>query len=54
MAEKVLIVDDDKDLIMLLNDELSERGYEVLSAADGRQGIELAKQQPDLIILGKH
>ena len=36
---------------MLLKDELEARGHEVLEAYDGQHGIELSKQQPDLIIL---
>lgn len=36
---------------MLLEDELKAKGHEVLVAYDGPKGIELAKKQPDLIIL---
>lgn len=48
---KILIIDDEKELIMLLHDELKAKGHEVLVAYDGQKGIELAKKQPDLIIL---
>jgi len=48
---KILIIDDEKELVMLLEDELKARGHEVLVAYDGQEGIELAKKQPDLIIL---
>lgn len=48
---KILIIDDEKELVMLLMDELKAKGHEVLAAYDGQDGIELAKKQPDLIIL---
>jgi DNA-binding response OmpR family regulator len=48
---KILIIDDEKDLIMLLEDELKIKGHEVLTTYDGQTGIELSKKQPDLIIL---
>ena len=44
-------MDGEKELVMLLEDELKAKGYEVLAAYDGENGIELAKNQPDLIIL---
>lgn len=48
---KILIIDDEKDLVMLLEDELKLHGHEVMVAYDGERGIELSKNQPDLIIL---
>lgn len=48
---KILIIDDEQELVMLLEDELKAKGHEVLVAYDGPKGIELAKKQPDLIIL---
>lgn len=48
---RILIIDDEQELVALLRDELQAKGHEVLTAYDGRQGIELAKKQPDLIIL---
>ncbi|MDO4766178.1 MAG: response regulator transcription factor [Eubacteriales bacterium] len=48
---KILIIDDEKELVMLLEDELKAKGHKVLVAYDGRKGIELSKEQPDLIIL---
>jgi len=50
-VSKILIIDDERDLVMLLEDELKARGHAVLAAYDGQAGIELAKKQPDLIIL---
>lgn len=50
-VSSILIIDDSEDLVNLLKDELTARGHEVLTASDGGEGVELAKKQPDLIIL---
>lgn len=47
----ILIVDDERDMVELLADELTARGHNVLAAYDGDRGIELAGSQPDLVIL---
>ncbi|WP_347562165.1 response regulator transcription factor [Eubacterium sp. am_0171] len=51
MLSKILIIDDETDLVMLLKDELEAKGHEVLTAYDGQTGIDLSQKQPDLIIL---
>ena len=48
---KILIIDDETDLVMLLEDELRAKSHNELTAYDGQTGIELSKKQPDLIIL---
>lgn len=49
---KILLVEDEKGLIVTLTDRLKSEGFEVVSATDGKKGIELASQQAfDLIIL---
>lgn len=48
---KILIIDDEKDLVALLESRLKAKDYDVLTAYDGRSGIELSKNQPDLIVL---
>lgn len=49
---KILIVDDEPDLITTVSFRLEKIGYEIISAADGREGLEKARQEkPDLIIL---
>lgn len=48
---KIIIIDDEKALISLLESRLKAKGHDVLTAYDGQAGIELAKKQPDLIIL---
>jgi DNA-binding response OmpR family regulator len=49
---KILIVDDDQDLLKLLRLNLSKEGYKVIIAADAYNGIQAARtEKPDLIIL---
>jgi two-component system, OmpR family, alkaline phosphatase synthesis response regulator PhoP len=49
---KILLVDDDTDIIELLEYNLSKEGYEIASANDGVQAVEVAKTfKPDLILL---
>ena len=52
MRKTILIVEDDAGIRVILQDALSEQGYDVTSAADGEKGLELAiALKPDLIIL---
>jgi two-component system alkaline phosphatase synthesis response regulator PhoP len=52
MAKKVLVIDDDLDILELLIYNLSKENYEVKSAVNGLEGIELAKSfMPDLILM---
>lgn len=49
---KILLVDDDPDIIELLEYNLKKEGYETASAIDGIQAVEVAKTfKPDLILL---
>jgi DNA-binding response OmpR family regulator len=49
---KILVVDDDEEIVELIALYLRKDGYRVLSACDGQQAIELARQcPPDLILL---
>lgn len=49
---RVLVVDDEPDVLLLCRVNLEFEGYEVLEAADGTEGLELARQQrPDVILL---
>jgi len=48
----ILVVDDDKDIVETIKGNLELDGYEVLSAFNGRSGVDMAKRcRPDLIIL---
>jgi DNA-binding response OmpR family regulator len=50
--EKILIIDDDDDLVHALRLPLEAAGYEVFRAASGNEGLEKIKEvSPDLIIL---
>ena len=48
---RVLIVDDDHKVAVLLTDLLEQEGYEVVSVADGGSALEMLKSfEPDLVI----
>ena len=48
----VLVMDDDHDLLALLGGVLERQGYHVRLAADGEEGLRLAREaRPDLVIL---
>src|SRR5213593_2901383 len=50
--ERVLIVDDDPDVIRLVTYNLSHAGFQAISTTAGRKALEIVrKQPPDLIIL---
>ena len=52
MKKKVLVVDDEQSILTLLQYNLQQAGYEVLTASDGDEGKNLAlKENPDLIVL---
>jgi two-component system alkaline phosphatase synthesis response regulator PhoP len=49
---KILVVDDDKSIVSLLEHVLSRKGYSVVVAHDGKEGLAIARsEKPDLIIL---
>ena len=48
---KILIIDDETELVLLLKKKLEKSGYTVLCAYNGREGVALAGEMPDLIIL---
>ena len=51
MAEKILIVDDEKDIRCMLRDYFELQGYEIYTAADGEEALDKMKIQPDMILL---
>ncbi|MDB5201701.1 MAG: response regulator transcription factor [Ferruginibacter sp.] len=52
MANKILIADDEPDILEILKYNLEAEGYEVITAKDGDEAIEQAKKHsPELIIL---
>ena len=51
-VKKILIADDEADILEIISYNLQLHGYEVITAKDGDQAIDLANStQPDLIIL---
>ncbi len=51
MKKKILIVDDEEDIIQLLDYNLKREGYETLISYNGKEALELADLKPDLILL---
>jgi two-component system alkaline phosphatase synthesis response regulator PhoP len=49
---KILLVDDDVDLVKVMSGALESKAYEVTVAYNGQEGLEKArKEKPDLVIL---
>jgi DNA-binding response OmpR family regulator len=49
---RILVVDDEERIVNFLRSKLKASGFEVLTAGDGREGMEQAQaQEPDLIVL---
>ena len=49
-SKKILLIEDDQDLAELYDEVLSAK-FEIEIAHDGKEGLELAKKKPDLILL---
>jgi len=50
--EKVLCVDDDLSLLRLYQDELSEEGYKVILAKDGKEALgKFEKEKPQVVVM---
>lgn len=50
--QTILVVDDEKDLLDLIEYNLKKEGFKVLKAENGEEGIEIAKEnKPDLVLL---
>ena len=49
---KLLLVDDDRDVVQLLTYLMERHGYQILEANDGQEGLDtVLREHPDLIIL---
>lgn len=49
---KIMVVDDEKNILMLYKSELEDEGYEVVAANSGKEAIEIfEREKPDLITL---
>ncbi|MFA6358297.1 MAG: response regulator [Candidatus Omnitrophota bacterium] len=52
MKEKILIVEDEKDIIKMIEYNLKKEGFRVIDARDGEDALDLAgREHPDLILL---
>lgn len=52
MARKILVVDDERHIVRLVQVNLEKVGYQVVTAYDGVEALEqVAKERPDMIIL---
>ncbi len=52
MAEKILIIDDDANLLKILEYNLAQEDYQIITACDGREGMRrVYADRPDLLIL---
>jgi DNA-binding response OmpR family regulator len=52
MTIKVLVVDDEDDVRRLIKIKLSKAGFEVVTAANGEEGVTVCKQEkPDVVIM---
>ncbi|MDR0287397.1 MAG: response regulator transcription factor [Clostridiales bacterium] len=51
MRNKILIVDDEADIVTMLKDFFESRNYDVLTAANGKEAIKQTERQHDIILL---
>lgn len=52
MKKKILVVEDEEDILVEISFILKKKGYSVIKAVDGRQALALVKKEkPDMIIL---
>ena len=51
MKTKILLVDDEKDIVEFLQYNLEQEGFNVITAHDGKEALEKMPQKPDLLIL---
>ena len=51
MRDKILVVDDEKDIVSMLRDYFEINGYDVMTALNGAEAIKKAAKEPDLILL---
>jgi len=52
VAKKILVADDEVHIVRILTDVLTDAGYEVIPAFDGKEALEKAlEEKPDLVFL---
>jgi len=52
MSHKILAIDDENDVLLIIKTALASEGYDILTASNGFDGLALAEdQKPDIILL---
>lgn len=51
MPEKIMIIDDERDIVFLLRDFFNLNDYEVITAFNSQEATEKLSKNPDLILL---
>lgn len=51
MKTKILLVDDERDIVEFLQYNLEKEGFDVIQAYDGNEALDKINQKPDLVIL---
>ena len=51
MRKKILIADDEADIVSMLRAFFESKGYFVLSAVNGTEALKQVEQEPDIILL---
>ena len=52
MSKKIIIIDDDPDVVQSMRIVLEKEGYNIITASNGREGLEkIRKDKPNLILL---
>jgi len=49
--EKILVIEDEEDILALVHYNLAREGYQVACATSGEEGLRLVEEQPDLVLL---
>ena len=51
MGYKILLADDDRDLLEMLGRYFEMKGYKILQAGNGTEAVRMSAEEPDLILL---
>ncbi|HNV23616.1 MAG TPA: response regulator, partial [Candidatus Omnitrophota bacterium] len=52
MSKKILLVDDEKEIVQLLDKKLSQEGFEVIKLSSGKEAVDKTKKYlPDLVLM---
>ena len=51
MATKILVVDDERDIVEFIQYNLEREGFQVITAYNGYEALEAIKEKPDLVVL---